>query len=150
MTWTYSGDPSASDKDNVRFMIGDTDTTEQLVTDEEITATVTQFGTAYRTALALCDRLIAKFSRLVDSKFEGEGEFKFSQLVTNIKAIKEGLILQGDPSSGGGPIPYAGGLSIADKDAQEDDTSRVTPMAYRDLHANPEALRTQESELLDP
>ena len=36
MTWSYSGDPSASSLDEVRFLVGDTDSTEQLVQNEEI------------------------------------------------------------------------------------------------------------------
>lgn len=36
MTWSYSGDPASSDRDAVRFLVGDVDTTVQLLTDEEI------------------------------------------------------------------------------------------------------------------
>ena len=32
--WTYSGNPAASDKDAVRFLVGDTNTSDQLVSDE--------------------------------------------------------------------------------------------------------------------
>ena len=35
MSWEYQG-PSASDKDEVRFLIGDTDVEDQLLSDEEI------------------------------------------------------------------------------------------------------------------
>src|SRR6185312_7119498 len=34
--WTYSGDPRASDKDAVRFWMGDTDPTDKQVMDGEI------------------------------------------------------------------------------------------------------------------
>lgn len=34
--WTYSGDPTDSAKDEVRFLIGDTDSSTQLISDEEI------------------------------------------------------------------------------------------------------------------
>ena len=36
MAWTYSGDPSSSARDAIRFLVGDTDTNDQLVTNEEI------------------------------------------------------------------------------------------------------------------
>ena len=36
MTWSYSGDPASSDRDAIRFYIGDTDTTLQLLQDEDI------------------------------------------------------------------------------------------------------------------
>lgn len=36
MSWSYSGDPTASSLDAVRFLVRDTDTTNQLISDEEI------------------------------------------------------------------------------------------------------------------
>jgi len=36
MSWTYSGDPAVSDLDTVRFYLQDTDTSFQLLQDEEI------------------------------------------------------------------------------------------------------------------
>jgi len=40
MTWTYGGAPgtttSATRRDAVRLLVGDTDTTDQQITDEEI------------------------------------------------------------------------------------------------------------------
>lgn len=72
MGWTYSGDPSSSAQDEVRFLIGDTDQDEQLLTDEEIAYTIQVYpddGTAYSNyrAAAECARsLSAKFARLVN------------------------------------------------------------------------------------
>jgi tRNA(Phe) wybutosine-synthesizing methylase Tyw3 len=36
MSWTYTGDPSASKQDEVRFLLGDIKHTEQSLSDEEI------------------------------------------------------------------------------------------------------------------
>lgn len=47
MTWSYSGDPSSSDKDAVRFLVQDTDNTLELLTDEEIEYLITQWAPAY-------------------------------------------------------------------------------------------------------
>ena len=72
MGWTYSGDPSASGRDEVRFLIGDTDQDDQLLTDEEIDYTITVYpddGTSYSNyrAAAECARsLAAKYARLVN------------------------------------------------------------------------------------
>ncbi len=41
MSWSYSGDPSFSSKDEIRFLVGDTVTTAQMITDEEITYALT-------------------------------------------------------------------------------------------------------------
>ena len=42
MTWSYSGDPANSTNDSIRFLIGDTDTNDRLITNEEIAYIVTQ------------------------------------------------------------------------------------------------------------
>lgn len=72
MTWTYTGDPSVSDRDRIRFLIGDTDTNDQLVSDEEIAWSLTQGGSIYQTAHDLCTVIAAKFARLATSKSVGD------------------------------------------------------------------------------
>ena len=75
MTWTYSGDPSANARDAIRFLIGDTDTTDQLLSDEEIawvnteasgtpTATTDLYDAAYRCCLTIA----AKLARQADKQ----------------------------------------------------------------------------------
>ena len=48
MTWTYGGAPgttsSATRRDAVRLLVGDTDTTDQQVSDEEIAQLQAEFG----------------------------------------------------------------------------------------------------------
>lgn len=63
-TWSYSGDPSKSSKDAVRYKIGDTDEDDPLIYDEEITWELIQYGqdidmASYSSAMAIS----AKFSR---------------------------------------------------------------------------------------
>ena len=55
MTWNYSGDPSLSSRDAVRFLIGDTDPNDPLVTDEEIAYALGRF-TEPELAGAICLR----------------------------------------------------------------------------------------------
>jgi len=66
MTWTYSGDPGASDLDEIRFLIQDTDTNDQLLTDEELTYLFTTYGEAYSAAVAAVGVLIANASRVAE------------------------------------------------------------------------------------
>jgi hypothetical protein len=63
MTWSYSGDPSDSALDEIRFLIQDTDTTDQLLSNEEITYLYTAYGDAYSAAVACVVALIAQASR---------------------------------------------------------------------------------------
>lgn len=43
MAWTYSGDPSSSELDKYRFLIGDTIQTEPILQDGEITFILSQY-----------------------------------------------------------------------------------------------------------
>lgn len=63
MTWTYSGDPGDSALDEIRFLIQDTDTNDQLLSNEEITYLNDAYGDAYSAAVAAVGVLIAKASR---------------------------------------------------------------------------------------
>lgn len=44
MSWTYSGDPTASLLDECRFLIGDTDTNAPIMQDEEIQYLIDTYG----------------------------------------------------------------------------------------------------------
>jgi hypothetical protein len=73
MTWTYSGNPGASDLDEIRFLIQDTDTNEQLLSNEEINYLFDAYGDAYSAAVAAVGVLIAKASKTAEeSKTVGD------------------------------------------------------------------------------
>ncbi len=65
MAWNYSGDPSKSDRDAVRFLIGDTDRDDPQLQDEEITWLISQTQSQYEAAIAACDAIIAHYAREV-------------------------------------------------------------------------------------
>jgi len=120
VTWTYSGNPGASDLDEVRFLIGDTDTNDQQLSDEEITYLLSAFGSPARAALESARGLLAKYSRFVDQK-TGDIDIKFSQRRAAYAALVQQLQL------GMLPVPYAGGISESDKEVDELDDDRVAP-----------------------
>lgn len=71
MSWTYSGDPSTSDLDRYRFLVGDTDAGEPLLQDEEI-AFILANEIDEKTRLAqLFERLVLVFSRMPSSRSLG-------------------------------------------------------------------------------
>jgi hypothetical protein len=63
MAWSYSGNPGSSDLDLIRFLIQDTDTNDQLLSNEEITYLDNTYGDPYSAAIAAVGALIAKASR---------------------------------------------------------------------------------------
>ena len=67
MAATYSGNPSASDKDEVRFLIGDVDTDNALFTDEEIDWLISEEGSPLAAAARACEILATRFAREADT-----------------------------------------------------------------------------------
>lgn len=71
MTWSYSGNPSSSTGDAVRFLVGDTDTTDQLISNEEIAFFVAEFNNARRSASEAARAIAAKYARLMSRSIGG-------------------------------------------------------------------------------
>jgi len=61
--WSYSGDPASSDKDAIRYLVGDTSSTDPLVFDPEIAFALAERGSRYGAAALICRQLAARFAR---------------------------------------------------------------------------------------
>lgn len=129
MTWSYSGDPSESDLNEVRFLVGDTDSTDQLLTDEEIEWALTEESNTILVAAKLARALAAKYSRKVD-KSVGDLKISYSQLSKQFSSLADDLEDKGGIASG---LPYLGGISKDDKDNIREDDDRVRPAFSRDM-----------------
>lgn len=68
MTWTYSCDPCSSEKDEVRFLVGDTDTNQQLIKDEEIAYLLKKYGSPLSAAVNAARSISASVSKQVTEK----------------------------------------------------------------------------------
>jgi hypothetical protein len=67
VTFTYSGDPSSSTRDAVRFLIQDTDTTDQLMQNAEIQWLLDSANdSVYQAAHDACYALASRFNRLAN------------------------------------------------------------------------------------
>ena len=127
MAWTYGGDPSANARDAIRFLIGDTDTTDQLLSDEEVAwvnseASGTSTGTTalYDAAYRCCLTIASKLAREADKQI-GDLSVSMSQRAVAYREQAASLkALSG--REGGVPIPYAGGITISDKDIDEENS----------------------------
>lgn len=137
MTWTYT-DPSTSNRDAVRFAIGDTDSTDPLVTDEEIAYLLTSLGSVASAAVAACEHLAMKFAREVDRQV---GNLRLSSSQRSKQFAELAVMLRRRFAVTG--IPYAGGLSIAGKLTNAADSDRVKPRFDRE-DANGERLSVDE------
>jgi hypothetical protein len=83
VTFTYSGDPSTSTRNAVRFLINDTDSTDALFSDEELNYLITEWGTnVYEISRACCETLVSRFNRLADSTSKSVGDISVSESYT--------------------------------------------------------------------
>lgn len=128
MTWTYTGDPSASTLEEIRFLLGDIVSTDPLITDEELLWLYGQHGSStYAAAAAAARSLAAKFARDVDRTI-GSLSISASKRADNFRA----LALELDSHNAGLAGWFAGGTSLGDKDSRASDTDSVVPMFTRD------------------
>lgn len=125
--WTYSGDPSLSDRDAVRNYIGDTDSANPQLFDAEIDYLLTQFGSPLLSAAQACRNLISRYARRV-SKRVGDLSINYSDIVKNYTALAEQLQTQGEQA---GANLYAGGTSVSDMESVDANTDRVRPPFQR-------------------
>ena len=132
MAWTYSGDPSSSERDELRFIIGDTDSSDQQFSDEELDYLLTEYGSPLAAAVPAIEALIAKYSRYADQR-TGDISISYSKRVDQyndlLDTIKEKLATAD-------ARPYCGGISISDREIDEDDDDRVAPAFDRGFMDN--------------
>ena len=129
MTWTYSvADLASSPKDQVRRMIGDVISSDQQIADEEINFAITQRSSVYGAAADCCRYIAAQYSRKADLVTQGAGgslKTNYSQQSRAYAAMA--ATFESKSAMFGGAVPYAGGISVSDKQKNEQDTDRVAP-----------------------
>lgn len=137
MTATYSGNPSASDKDAVRYLVGDTNVSSAKVTDEEIAFTLVEQPNVYRAAALVARSLAAKYSSAVNMSLDG-ASISAGSRAQNYLTLAENLERQARKSATFAILPYAGGLSFAEQETNELDTDLKQPAFTREMmHFNP-------------
>lgn len=128
MAATY--DPSlTTPKDKVRFLIQDTNIATAMLQDEEINFVLTDYPN-YKLAACVCaETLSLKFASMPQEKkignlslTYGDRAKKYSDLANKLRAQASKVLL-----------PYAGGISKADKNITNNDDDRVKPTFSRDM-----------------
>lgn len=126
MTWSYSGDPGDSALDEIRFLIQDTDTNDQLLSNEEITYLFDAYGDAYSAAVAAVGVLIAKASKVAEeSKTVGDLSLsvKSGARLTQWQALMESLKAERFRRYPAAPVVNANSLLPTDERSVEDEGS---------------------------
>lgn len=79
MTWTYGNDPANDTTDEVRLLIGDTDTNDQLLSDEEIAYYLGEFSSVKSAAAEAARAISAKLAREASDKRIGSLSISLSK-----------------------------------------------------------------------
>lgn len=146
MSWTYSGDPSASTRDQVRFELGDTDVNDQQLLDAEVDYLIATHVDPFMAAAGGCDALARKFSRHAQ-KTVGKLSVAANQRAAAYRLRAQELRQQAFRTSGLSGI-VMGGTSISEKEAfgnnpdttqpnfsigMDDTTGTAQPQAFNPL-----------------
>lgn len=151
MSWSY--DATDLDKDTasgrlntVRLLVGDTDTTDQQVQNEEITFALSETNDNVYYAAAWVARTIAsQYSRRVNTQLDGALSADYSDLAKQFNSLAEKLEYQGK-KAGGVVGVLAGGISKTKVESVRSNTDRIEGSFRRDRFRNPPNYETPEYE----
>ena len=149
MAWSYDetdlGTTTASGRLNsVRLLLGDTDTNDQQVQNEEITFALAQSNNNIYYAAAWCARTVAsQYARKVNTSLDGALSADYSDLSKQYTALADNLEYQGK-KAGATIGVLAGGISKTTVDAVRSNTDRIKPSFRRDGFRNPPSYSGDE------
>lgn len=130
MTWTYnSSQVGSSGLATVRWYIGDVSSGDQLRSDEEINAVLTNITSNTKlAAIQILDSLAAYYSRQADTHNEGLDVLASQRA----KAFRQQAASLRSDAYVGAEV-FVGGRSISEKDDRAADTDLVQPSFERDM-----------------
>jgi hypothetical protein len=135
MAWSYSGDPSVSTLDWVRYKIGDTDSNDQLLTDGEVAFQITECG-RFEAAARCCEAIAGKYARDADfgnmslNVSRSQRVEQYERLATTLRKQGIGRLTPSNPSAS---IDWK-----RDRDSESDNV--VQPMFRRGQDDNPQSV----------
>lgn len=133
MAWSY--DPADLDTETspgqlnvVRLLVGDNQTDDQQMQDEEVVFALSQNGNnVYQSAVYCCRLLASKYARMVNTQLDGALQAEYSDRAKQYITLAVQLGEMAKKVSGGGLGIFAGGVSVADMGVAEQNTDRVKP-----------------------
>ena len=155
MAWSY--DPTDLDTttasgrlNTVRLLVGDTDTVDQQVQNEEITFSLSENGNNIYYAAAWSARNIAsKYSRKVNTSLDGALKADYSDLAKQYRTLADDLEYQGKTNGSGSSVGIgvlAGGITKTGIETVRENTDRIEGSFRRDRFKNPPSYQTPEYE----
>jgi len=149
MAWSYDetdlGTTTTSSRLNsVRLLLGDTDTNDQQVQNEEIIFALAQANNNIYYAAAWAARTIAsQYARRVNTSLDGALSADYSNLSKQYSVLADNLEYQGKKSGATVGIK-AGGITKTAVDGIRANTDRIAPSFRRDRFRNPPSYSGDE------
>lgn len=137
MAWSYDeGNLNTTDAlgrlNATRLLIGDTDTNDEQVQDEEVAFALAQANNnVYLAGAWLCRGIAAKYSRSVDQEISGALKESSSQLQSQYLELADTLEKQAR-KFGGAMGVSAGGITVSTVEGVRENTNRVKPSFNKD------------------
>lgn len=151
MSWSYDATnldtTTVSGRLNsVRLLLGDTNTTDQQLQDQEILFSLSQSNNNIYYAAAWSAKNIAStYARKVTTSIDGALSANYSDLMTHYSKLSETLEYQGKKS--GAVIGVrAGGIKVSQVEAVRADTDRIDGSFRREQFHNPPSYQTPDYE----
>jgi hypothetical protein len=114
----------------VRLLVGDTNSDDPQVQNEEIDFSLNQSGNnVYSAAVYVCRLIASKYARMVDTQLDGALEATYSDRVKHYNLLAAQIGELGKRASGRALGVSAGGIKLSAIDAANKDTDR-NPSAF--------------------
>lgn len=130
----YTTDPRLSNRDAVRFLIGDTDSENELFSIGEVEYALQRKGSVKAAAAFLARQLAGTLAiRYTGYRLADYQDPNGADMAKAYMALAQRLEAEAIAGAGSAGI-YAGGISVADKDSVESNTDRAKPAFARGMH----------------
>jgi hypothetical protein len=147
----YADDPANSLADRVRFYIGDTNTSVELLTDSQVDFLLEDEGNnAIRAAARAAEILAAKYASQAEEKKVGPLTLTNRRQSQADRYQRLAKTLWSRALLGSGAAPFAGGISVADKELREADTDRTPSIFTRGMMEYTDDTQSASDEDLRP
>lgn len=124
MSATFGNNPAGSNRDLVRILINDT---TGLLSDETINYFLTSEPNVWYAAAMCAETIGGQQSQSGDMTV---GDLSIRRVVSEYRNLAKQLRSRGSR----GAVPFAGGLTLSDKDTEKTDTDRVPPAFSIGMH----------------
>lgn len=132
ISYTYSGNPNSSAIDAVHYLLGDTNPSSPISTDEECAFSLAQNGNnIYLAAAAVADTKALELINRPTTVKRGDRSTTYADPVLAFQTLARQL--RNNASIATATV-YAGGQSVSEKDSARRDRDLVQPFARANLH----------------